>query len=326
MWQRFTERARKVVFYAQEEAGKLGQSCVLPEHFLLGLLHETECAGVTVLQKLGVSLDRLRAAVMDTAERGADPLGRDMMLGPGSKRLIDHAHNEARQLGHDFIGTEHLLLGMIREGDGAAARALDSVGVKVDAARREAEALPTDRRDASVPGSNGRSTITTIASVSRFLQGRGGTSTASHHHPAKHDSPLRTEVDAATRLASILGQTHVMPVHLAVVLLSDPPDAVIRLLGQFDVDAQALLVQFPEADATTPAAKPTSPTLSYESGYVLTRAVEKAWGLFHESIVAREHLLLALLEEPSTVGPVLRSAGLEPYTALQELLRQRETE
>jgi hypothetical protein len=85
-----------------------------------------------------------------------------------------------------------------------------------------------------------------------------------------------------------------------------------------------LLAQFPEADATTPSDRPTTPSMSYEAGYVLTRAVEKAWGIFQDTVVGREHLLMALIEEPHTVGTVLRAAGLEPYGVLQDMIRLRE--
>lgn len=141
MWQRFTERARKVVFYAQEEAQKFGEGYVSTEHLLLGLVRESDSVAARVLEKLGVSLGRIRQEVEKQLPRGDARPSQDMTLTPRAKRVIDLAYDEARNLNNNYIGTEHLLLGLIREGDGLAGRVLAKLGVELERARREVMAL-----------------------------------------------------------------------------------------------------------------------------------------------------------------------------------------
>jgi ATP-dependent Clp protease ATP-binding subunit ClpC len=141
MWQRFTERARKVVFYAQEEAQRFGEGYVSTEHLLLGLVRESDSVAARVLEKLGVSLNRIRAEVEKQLPRGDARPSQDMTLTPRAKRVIDLAYDEARNLNNNYIGTEHLLLGLIREGDGLAGRVLAKLGVELEKARREVMSL-----------------------------------------------------------------------------------------------------------------------------------------------------------------------------------------
>lgn len=124
MWQRFSESARKVVFYAQEEAQKFGDNYVSTEHLLLGLLRERDCTACRAIQELGVPLKQIQETIeSQMASKGIHPVS-DMSLTPRAKRTIDLAYECARELNDNFIGTEHLLLGLIRERDGLAARVL----------------------------------------------------------------------------------------------------------------------------------------------------------------------------------------------------------
>src|SRR5947207_13516221 len=141
MWQRFTERARRVVFFAQEEAARLGENYVGTEHLLLGLVRESDSVAARILDRLGVPLGRIRADIERQVTRGHGNLGQDMQLTPRAKRVIDLAYEEARQLNNNYIGTEHLLLGLIREGDGLAARVLVKLGADLERTRREAYAM-----------------------------------------------------------------------------------------------------------------------------------------------------------------------------------------
>ena len=141
MWQRFTERARRVVFFAQEEAGRLGENYVSTEHLLLGLVRENDSVAARILDRMGVSLGRIRSEIERQVTRGDGRLGQDMQLTPRAKRVIDLAYDEARQLANNYIGTEHLLLGLIREGEGLAGRVLQKLGVELERTRREVLAL-----------------------------------------------------------------------------------------------------------------------------------------------------------------------------------------
>jgi len=137
MWQRFTERARRVVFYAQQEANKRGHRYVATEHLLFGLCREKDNGAARILTILGVSLPRIVAELERVLpEKDPIPAGSDMTLVPRAKRVIDLSYDEARHLNNDYIGTEHLLLGLIREGDGLAGRVLSKLGVTLEAARR----------------------------------------------------------------------------------------------------------------------------------------------------------------------------------------------
>ncbi len=154
MWQRFTERARKVVFYAQEEAQKFGEGYVSTEHLLLGLVRESDSVAARVLERLGVSLSRIRAEVEKQLPRGDARPSQDMTLTPRAKRVIDLAYDEARNLNNNYIGTEHLLLGLIREGDGLAGRVLAKLGVDLERARREVGALQDNESSSKSTGSS----------------------------------------------------------------------------------------------------------------------------------------------------------------------------
>ncbi|HXH60463.1 MAG TPA: ATP-dependent Clp protease ATP-binding subunit, partial [Fimbriimonadaceae bacterium] len=141
MWQRFTERARKVVFFAQEEAQKFGEGYVSTEHLLLGLVREQDSVAARVLERLGVGLNKIRTEVERQLPKSDARTNQDMSLTPRAKRVIDLAYDEARNLNNNYIGTEHLLLGLIREGDGLAGRVLAKLGVELDKGRREVMAL-----------------------------------------------------------------------------------------------------------------------------------------------------------------------------------------
>src|SRR5258706_5168634 len=157
MWQRFTERARRVVFFAQEEAGRLGENYVSTEHLLLGLVRENDSVAARILDRMGVSLGRIRSEIERQVQRGDGRLGQDMQLTPRAKRVIDLAYDEARQLSNNYIGSEHLLLGLIREGEGLAGRVLAKLGVDLERTRREVMAL----QDNDSSSSGGGTTTTT---------------------------------------------------------------------------------------------------------------------------------------------------------------------
>src|SRR5580698_5386351 len=141
MWQRFTERARRVVFFSQEEAGRLGENYVSTEHMLLGLVRESDSVAARILTNMAVSLADIREAVEKQVTRGEGRLGQDMQLTPRAKKVIDLAYDEARQLSNNYIGTEHLLLGLIREGEGLAGRVLSKLGVDLEMTRKQVLSL-----------------------------------------------------------------------------------------------------------------------------------------------------------------------------------------
>jgi len=166
VWQRFTERARRVVFFAQEEAGRLGENYVSTEHLLLGLVRESDSVAARILETLGVSASRVRTEIERQVTKGDGRTGPDMQLTPRAKRVIDLAYDEARQLNNNYIGTEHLLLGLIRENDGLAGRVLAKFGVDLDRTRREVRRLQ-DQEPATAGARTGASTAAPSRSNSR---------------------------------------------------------------------------------------------------------------------------------------------------------------
>ncbi|MDP2917449.1 MAG: ATP-dependent Clp protease ATP-binding subunit [Dehalococcoidia bacterium] len=136
-FEKFSERARRVLTLAQEEAQRFNHANIGPEHILLGLVGEPESVAAKVLVNLGVSLNKVRSAVEFIVGRGETPVKGEIGLSPGAKRVIELAIDEARYIGHNYIGTEHLLLGLLREGEGIASRVLDSLGVTLERVRSE---------------------------------------------------------------------------------------------------------------------------------------------------------------------------------------------
>jgi len=136
-FEKFSERARRVLTIAQEEARNLNHSYIGTEHILLGLVREEEGVAAKVLTNLGIGLGKVRSAVEFIIGRGEKPGTGETGLTPRAKKVIELAIDEARQLGHNYIGTEHLLLGLLREGEGVASSVLDSFGITLERARAE---------------------------------------------------------------------------------------------------------------------------------------------------------------------------------------------
>lgn len=136
-FEKFSERARRVLTLAQEEAQHLNHSYIGTEHILLGLLREEEGVAARVLSNLNVSLGKVRSGVEFIIGHGEKPSASEIGLTPRAKRVIELAIDEARNLGHNYIGTEHLLLGLLHEGGGVAAGVLDSFGITLDQVRAE---------------------------------------------------------------------------------------------------------------------------------------------------------------------------------------------
>ena len=136
-FEKFSERARRVLTLAQEEAQNLNHSYIGTEHILLGLVREEEGVAAKVMINLGTSLSKVRASVEFVIGRGEKPGTSETGLTPRARRVIELAIDEARYLGHNYIGTEHLLLGLLREGEGIAAGVLDSFGITLERARTE---------------------------------------------------------------------------------------------------------------------------------------------------------------------------------------------
>ncbi|ALA68064.1 ATP-dependent Clp protease ATP-binding subunit [Corynebacterium lactis] len=137
MFERFTDRARRVVVLAQDEARELNHNYIGTEHILLGLISEGDGVAAKALESMGISLDAVRSEVVDIIGRGAQPPSGHVPFTPRAKKVLEYSLREALQLGHKYIGTEHLLLGLIREGEGVAAQVLVKLGADLPRVRQQ---------------------------------------------------------------------------------------------------------------------------------------------------------------------------------------------
>ncbi len=137
MFERFTDRARRVVVLAQEEARMLNHNYIGTEHILLGLIHEGEGVAAKALESLGISLEAVRSQVEEIIGQGQTPPTGHIPFTPRAKKVLELSLREALQLGHNYIGTEHILLGLIREGEGVAAQVLVKLGADLNKVRQQ---------------------------------------------------------------------------------------------------------------------------------------------------------------------------------------------
>ena len=176
MFERFTDQARRVVVQAQEEARTLGHNYIGTEHILLGLLSEHEGPAAQVLSSLGINQDTAREQVVEIAGEGTGQLSGHVPFTPRTKKVLELSLREAQRLGDDHIGTEHILLGLVREGGGVGAQILVRLGANLD--RVTEQVLATVRtspaeelRRVSVgrmPGGGSSPTVTLRAVMSRL--------------------------------------------------------------------------------------------------------------------------------------------------------------
>ena len=166
MFERFTDRARRVVVLAQEEAKMLNHNYIGTEHILLGLIHEGEGVAAKALESLGVSLDGVRERVQDIIGQGQQQPTGHIPFTPRAKKVLELSLREALQLGHNYIGTEHILLGLIREGEGVAAQVLVQLGADLNKVRQQVIQL--------LSGYQGKETAAVGAPQESGAQGQGG--------------------------------------------------------------------------------------------------------------------------------------------------------
>jgi len=160
MFERFTEKAIKVIMLAQEEARRLGHNFVGTEQILLGLIGEGTGVAAKVLKSMGVNLKDARVEVEKIIGRGSGFVAVEIPFTPRAKRVLELSLEEARQLGHNYIGTEHLLLGLIREGEGVAARVLENLGVDLAKVRTQVIRMLGETAEVASGGSGKGSTKT----------------------------------------------------------------------------------------------------------------------------------------------------------------------
>ncbi len=199
MFERFTEKAIKVIMLAQEEARRLGHNFVGTEQILLGLIGEGTGVAAKVLKSMSVNLKDSRVEVEKIIGRGSGFVAVEIPFTPRAKRVLELSLEEARQLGHNYIGTEHLLLGLIREGEGVAARVLENLGVDLTKVRTQVIRMLGETAEVSAGGGSGKSSVKT-ATLDEF-----GTNLTKLASESKLD-PVVGRFDEIDRVIQILGR------------------------------------------------------------------------------------------------------------------------
>ncbi len=161
-FEKFSERARRVLSLAQDEAQRFNHNYIGTEHILLGLVRETEGVAARVMSNLGVDLNKVRSAVEFIIGRGEKPIQGEIGLTPRAKKVIELAVDEARRMNHTYIGTEHLLIGLLREGEGVAAGVLESLGVTLDRVRAETYRILSQSAPQGLHGARGATRTPTL--------------------------------------------------------------------------------------------------------------------------------------------------------------------
>jgi ATP-dependent Clp protease ATP-binding subunit ClpA len=275
---RFNDRAKRVLALAQDEAVRFGHNYIGPEHLLLGLVREGEGVAARALDALGVDLSKLRTYVEANVGRGSEERPSEITLSPQLKKIIELAVDEARVLGHSHVGTEHLTLGIVRHGEGVAADALGSLGVTLEKLRHQIIATIGTVRPRQAP-------------TQRLFQ-----------TPVPAGDPV---LALAAREAISLGHDWVGSEHVLLGLLRTESTAeVLGGLGVgYDAARTAVIGTSPQRSIT-----PTNVTLTprvhalvgFAKGYARARGVapDPRW------------LLLALSEETDSIGSqILTSLG-----------------
>jgi len=178
MFERFTDRARRVVVLAQEEARMLNHNYIGTEHILLGLIHEGEGVAAKALESLGISLEGVRSQVEEIIGQGQQAPSGHIPFTPRAKKVLELSLREALQLGHNYIGTEHILLGLIREGEGVAAQVLVKLGADLNRVRQQVIQLLHGYTQGKEPASTGPSESTPSTSLVLDQFGRNLTQAA----------------------------------------------------------------------------------------------------------------------------------------------------
>ena len=300
---RFNDRAKRVLALAQDEAIRFNHNYIGVEHLLLGLIREGEGVAARVLDSLGVDLRKARTNVEFMIGRGdATTSPSEITLSPRTKKVIELAIDEARKLGHSHVGTEHLLLGIVREGDSIGAGVLQSLGVALDKVREQVTATLGQHPDARA-----------TASRQDFV--------ATAHQAMPHD-----RLDGGSRRARArayweagrANEEQIMPHHLLLALVANEEVWIRRALADAGVDVVDLVARIDAAAPPRPGPRPPGLTEGQALFDVISRAASLA-AERNRAMIQNEHLLLAIAAGEGVGATVLAAVGATPQR-LREII------
>jgi ATP-dependent Clp protease ATP-binding subunit ClpA len=282
---KFTERARKVLSLAQEEAQRFQHNYIGTEHLLLGLVREGEGVAAKVLNNLGVDLNKVRTTVEFIIGRGDRIVLGEIGLTPRAKKVIELAVDEARRLNHHYIGTEHLLLGLVREGEGIASGVLESLGVNLEMVRTQ--------------------TIM-VLSHAEGTPAEGGT-----EKPVPHQTEaFRKVIQLAQEEAQHFQHDHVGTEHLLLGLLREGDGIAAKVLSDLGVELDKLRIATELISWHGHHRTGDIVPLNRRAVEVVSQAAFEA-SHFNHDYISTEHLLLGLTRiEESFAAAALQSISI----------------
>lgn len=306
----FTERVRKVLAMAREESARLNHEYVGTEHILLGLVREGEGVAATILQNLSVDADEVERVINEVVKKGPPThRGPDLPYTSRAKKVLELAMAEAREVNHSYVGTEHLLLGLLREEKGIAAQVLADAGVTTENAR--AEMLRILGTEAQERGPQ-------VESLRPTVLRRPG--------PAAHPLPrfverLRTVVADSHKVAADRQVTEVTPVHLALALLQHGEGMANAALDRLELDYETALLALNDlAPLGTDVISPETVMGLDPGGIAALQAMEDVQREWRAQYAGTQHLLVGLLATSREVAAVF-SAQDVTLEAVRDAIR-----
>lgn len=317
MYERFTDHARKVMQLANQEAQRLNHQYIGTEHVLLGLIDQGDNTGITALKNLGVDLPALREEVERAVQAGANPLrNTGLPQAPRAKKVIEYAMDEANWHNHDHVGTEHILLGLLREQEGIAAQVLRSYGLQVSAVRAEIVTLLSAAPSAPAgPVSDFEHPQATAKEVTNTI----GRARFNYEH---FTDRARKVIQLANQEAHHLGHEYVGTEHLLLGLIKEGQGVAATVLKNSNLSLRTLRGEVEKlvqrgGERVVMGRLPQTP----RAKKVLEDAIQEADRLNH-NYVGTEHLLLGMLHEREGVAAqVLTNIGLTLHRLREETVR-----
>ena len=314
LWQRFTERAKRVVIAAQEEAAHAGEPYVSPEDVVLGLVKESDSVATKVLERLGVAPERVRREIERRlgVHGGRRLNNNDVTLDPRTKHVLDFAYDEARQLKTNYIGTEHLLLGILREGEGIAFETLTELGVDIISARNEAASILGEKNVIPVsPETPGN-----IDAAEETPKGGGGMLWQRFTERAKR------VVIAAQEVAANAGEPYVSPEHLMLGLINESDSVATKVLERLGVSTERARQEIERGIGERGYGKLSANDVTLDPR--MKRVLDFAYDESRQSntnYVGTEHLLLGIIREGDGISyRVLSKLGVDIVAARKEVV------
>ena len=305
----FTERVRKVLAMAREEAARLRHEYVGTEHLLLGLIREGDGVGANVLENLHVDFAELKSGVESSVKKGraGETVGPDLPYTSRAKKVLELAMTEAREMNHSYVGTEHLLLGLIREGSGIAAQALHERGVSSDNARIEVlRVLGTE----SAPRTVQREPVRSAGKHSMSAMGQP-------HLSERVRDVMRDAEDVATEC----GANELKPIHVAIALLRNSEGFANAVLDRLNIDRQALIAALMNEAKNDEAELVAGMRLDFGKYMVAFQRQVESEARWRHSPPTTLNVLLALLDSVREVALVFETQGVDATRVRAEARR-----